>query len=38
MGLDERDTLALRIDQAIEKVLTNQASNGAFGLWRRGFG
>ena len=34
MGLEERDTLSLRIDQAIERVLTNQASNGAFGLWR----
>jgi len=34
MGMDERDTLSLRIDQAIERVLTNQASNGAFGLWR----
>ena len=33
MGLAQRDTLALRIDQAIEKVLTNQATNGAFGLW-----
>lgn len=38
MGLAERDTLATRIDQAIEKVLTNQASNGAFGLWRASSG
>ncbi len=34
MGLADRDTLAMRIDQAIERVLTNQASNGSFGLWR----
>ncbi len=34
MGLDERKKLATRIEQAIERVLTNQASNGAFGLWR----
>lgn len=33
MGLAERETLAIRIDQAIERVLTNQSSNGAFGLW-----
>jgi len=33
MGLEERETLAKRIDQAIERVLTNQSSNGAFGLW-----
>lgn len=33
MGLEARETLAMRIDQAIERVLTNQASNGAFGLW-----
>lgn len=38
MGLEERDTLATRIDQAIERVLTNQASNGAFGLWRASSG
>ncbi len=33
MGLAQRDQLALRIDQAIERVLTRQAPNGAFGLW-----
>jgi alpha-2-macroglobulin len=33
MGLADSDTLALRINQAIERVLTNQASNGSFGLW-----
>jgi len=38
MGLAERETLALRINQAIERVLTNQASNGAFGLWRASSG
>ncbi|MEM9869828.1 MAG: alpha-2-macroglobulin family protein [Pseudomonadota bacterium] len=30
-GLNDIDT---RIDQAISRVLTRQASNGAFGLWR----
>ncbi|MDJ0826197.1 MAG: alpha-2-macroglobulin family protein [Rhodobacter sp.] len=34
MGLEERERLSTRIDQAIERVLTNQAPNGAFGLWR----
>jgi len=34
MGLATRDQVALRIDQAIAEVLTNQSSNGAFGLWR----
>jgi len=38
MGLAERDTLAKRIDQAIERVLSNQSSNGAFGLWRASSG
>ena len=33
MGLEQRDQLATRIEQAIAEVLTNQASNGAFGLW-----
>lgn len=33
MGLSQRDTLSTRIDQAVERVLTNQAPNGAFGLW-----
>ena len=34
MGLEGRDNIANRIDQAVERILTNQASNGAFGLWR----
>ena len=38
MGLEERNTLSTRIDQAIERVLTNQTSNGAFGLWRASSG
>ena len=33
MGLEQRDKIAERIDQAIEAVLANQDSNGAFGLW-----
>ena len=34
MGLDERQTVQKRVDQAIAQVLTRQSSNGAFGLWR----
>lgn len=34
MGLVERNQLATRIEQAVAEVLGNQASNGAFGLWR----
>lgn len=33
IGLEDRETLPLRITQAIERVLTNQSSNGSFGLW-----
>lgn len=34
MGLGSRPDVQLRVDQAIDQVLTRQASNGAFGLWR----
>lgn len=34
MGLEDRDGIAERLSQSISLVLTNQASNGAFGLWR----
>ncbi len=34
MGLGARARIQTRVDQAIERVLTRQASNGAFGLWR----
>lgn len=34
MGLGGTYDVEKRIDQAIERVLTRQASNGAFGLWR----
>ncbi|WP_172297777.1 alpha-2-macroglobulin family protein [Pseudoruegeria sp. HB172150] len=34
VGLARRDDLAMRIDQAIDRVLTRQAPNGAFGLWQ----
>lgn len=33
MGLGNRKKLAERVDDAIERVLSNQASNGGFGLW-----
>ena len=38
MGLGTREQVALRVDQAIAEVLTNQGANGAFGLWRPGSG
>ena len=34
MGLVGRNQLSTRIEQAVAEVLSNQASNGAFGLWR----
>ncbi|MGB7319724.1 MAG: alpha-2-macroglobulin family protein, partial [Planktotalea sp.] len=34
MGLNTRQTVQTRVDQAIAQVLTRQSSNGAFGLWR----
>jgi len=33
MGLGAREKIGERVDDAIERVLSNQASNGAFGLW-----
>lgn len=38
MGLVERRNVAKRINQAIGEVLSNQSSNGAFGLWSPGSG
>jgi uncharacterized protein YfaS (alpha-2-macroglobulin family) len=38
MGMDNREGIAERISQSISLVLTNQASNGSFGLWRPGRG
>ncbi|CUH64643.1 hypothetical protein TG4357_01410 [Thalassovita gelatinovora] len=34
LGLGGRDRIQRRVDQAVEKILTRQASNGGFGLWR----
>ncbi len=34
LGLEERDNISTRIERSVERVLTNQSSNGAFGLWR----
>ncbi len=34
MGLGSGPDVQMRVDQAIEQVLSRQASNGAFGLWR----
>ncbi|MWB76523.1 alpha-2-macroglobulin family protein [Pseudooceanicola sp. 216_PA32_1] len=38
MGLGQQSTIRLRVDQAIDRILTRQASNGAFGLWRASSG
>jgi uncharacterized protein YfaS (alpha-2-macroglobulin family) len=38
MGLVETNDVTKRIDQAIAEVLSNQSSNGAFGLWSPGSG
>ena len=34
LGFGGRDRIGLRIEQAVDKVLTRQDTNGAFGLWR----
>jgi len=34
LGLANKATVTKRVNQAITAVLSNQASNGAFGLWR----
>lgn len=34
LGLTPRNKIQERVNQAVAKVLTRQASNGAFGLWR----
>ncbi len=33
MDLPGSDNIKLRVEQAVEEVLTNQSSNGSFGLW-----
>ncbi len=33
LGLPGSDNIKTRVDQAIAEILTNQSSNGAFGLW-----
>lgn len=38
LGISGTGKMRLRIGQAVEKVLTRQAANGAFGLWRAGSG
>lgn len=38
MGQGSSRTIGQRIDEAIANVLTNQSSNGAFGLWSPGAG
>lgn len=34
MGLAQPGEVAKRIDQTVERILTRQSANGAFGLWR----
>ena len=38
MGLSEKTDIGKRIEQAIAEILSNQSSNGAFGLWAPGSG
>ena len=38
LGLAADDQIQTRIDQAVAQILSRQASNGAFGLWRAGSG
>ncbi|PIE14195.1 MAG: PAN domain-containing protein [Rhodobacterales bacterium] len=38
LGQGTADDVKKRVDQAIDRVLSRQASNGAFGLWRVGSG
>ncbi|MEM9523405.1 MAG: alpha-2-macroglobulin family protein [Pseudomonadota bacterium] len=38
LELSERGDVAMRINQSIDAVLSNQSSNGSFGLWRAGSG
>jgi len=38
LGLGNADEIEKRIDQAVDRILTRQSSNGAFGLWRAGSG
>jgi uncharacterized protein YfaS (alpha-2-macroglobulin family) len=38
MGLAHNSNISERINQAITEVLSNQSSNGAFGLWQPGSG
>ena len=38
LGLPGQKNVATRIEQAIAEVLSNQSSNGAFGLWSPGSG
>ncbi len=38
MQLKGADNIRLRVEQAVEEVLTNQSAEGAFGLWSPGSG
>ena len=38
MRLKGADNIRLRVEQAVEEVLTNQSAEGAFGLWQPGSG
>ncbi|SLN33405.1 alpha-2-macroglobulin family protein [Roseisalinus antarcticus] len=34
MGLEQADTISTRIEEAVATILTRQARNGSFGMWR----
>lgn len=38
MGMGDTARVSERVDQAIDRILARQSSNGAFGLWRAGSG
>lgn len=38
LGLTDQDNIRTRIDQALDRILTRQSANGAFGLWQAGSG
>ncbi|MDP5349320.1 MAG: alpha-2-macroglobulin family protein, partial [Paracoccaceae bacterium] len=38
LGLNDQDAIRTRIDQGLDRILTRQSANGAFGLWQAGSG
>ena len=38
LGLSDQTAIRTRIDQGLDRILTRQSANGAFGLWQAGSG